>query len=107
MFQLFKRNFKAKTTVIGESRASQLDLNLPRRPEPDRNFSKGGRSFYFFDFDDNIAVLGTPTVVFNKANGRELILSSKEFAEHSGQIGRVGMYRDYEIRLEDAQGSFR
>lgn len=99
MLHLFKRPTQDKST--------QLDLGVPRRPEPDRNFSKGGRSFYFFDFDDNIAVLGTPTVIFNKETGRELILSSKEFAEHSGYIGKAGVYRDYEIRLDDENGSFR
>jgi hypothetical protein len=115
MFQLFKRNFKSKIVGVAHGRPDhitqdsnvQLNLNLPRRTEPDRNFSKGGRSFYFFDFDDNIAVLSTPSVIFHKVTGHELALSSKEFAEHSGHIGKLGMYRDYEIRAEGLNGSFR
>lgn len=80
---------------------------MHRTPEPDRNAEHGGRSFYFFDFDDNIAVLTTPTIIFNKATGREVLLSSKEFAEHSAQIGKAGVYRDYEIRMDDDNGTFR
>lgn len=98
--RLFKR------TQIPETK-TQLDLGVTRSIEPDRNYDRGGRSFYFFDFDDNIAVLTTPTIIFNKATGREVALSSKEFAEHGAQIGKSGVYRDYEIRMDDSNGTFR
>lgn len=86
---------------------SQLELSIRREPEVDRNFNKGGRSFYFFDFDDNIANLSTPTYIFHKATGKEIRLSSREFGEHSGQIGKTGVFKDFEIRIDDEKGSFR
>ncbi|HND85478.1 MAG TPA: hypothetical protein PLU50_06700, partial [Pseudobdellovibrionaceae bacterium] len=64
--------------------------------EPDRNFQFGGRSFYFFDFDDNIAVLGTPLVLFHRDTRQELLVSSAEFAGIQSKIGREGIYREYE-----------
>lgn len=85
----------------------QLDLGINRPAEADRNFAKGGRSFYFFDFDDNIAVLSTPTVIFHKNTGHEILLSTREFGEQSQHIGKRGPYRDYEIRFDDQTGSFR
>ncbi|MFN9067243.1 MAG: hypothetical protein ACK5V3_08450, partial [Bdellovibrionales bacterium] len=54
----------------------QLELGLQRAREMDRNFHLGGRSFYFFDFDDNIAFLPTPLVVFDKKTGAEHYLTS-------------------------------
>ncbi len=89
------------------SRMKQMELGLERVPEPDRNFAKGGRSFYFFDFDDNVAFLTTAAYVFHKETGKELRLSSREFAEHSGQFGKSGIYKDYEVRYDEATGTFR
>jgi hypothetical protein len=86
---------------------SQLELRIGREYELDRNFSKGGRSFYFFDFDDNIAILTTPIFVFHKDTGIELSLTSREFSEASRFIGHVGPYKDYEVRFDDDLGSFR
>ena len=86
---------------------AQLELGIERPLEQDRNFDKGGRSFYFFDFDDNIAILSTTTYVFHRETGEEKALSTREFGEHSGTIGRSGPYKDYEIRFDDASGSFR
>ena len=54
----------------------QLELGHTHLKEPDRNYRQGGRSFYFFDFDDNIAFLSTSLVLFHKQNGEELFLSS-------------------------------
>ena len=85
----------------------QLELPLKRAYEPDRNFKDGGRSFYFFDFDDNIAFLSTPIFVFHKETGAELSLSSHEFAQHSQWIGEKGPYKDYQVNLCDHTGSFR
>jgi hypothetical protein len=86
---------------------TQLELGIQRQEETDRNFSKGGRSFYFFDFDDNIAVLSTAIFIFHKNTNQELQLSSHEFGEHSRDIGQRGIYKDYEIRIDDEHGSFR
>ena len=86
---------------------TQLELGLQRHFEKDRNFDKGGRSFYFFDFDDNIAILASTIVIFHKDSGQEVQLSSSEFSEHSRDIGVRGLYGNYEIRWDDRLGSFR
>jgi len=86
---------------------SQLELNLGRVMEKDRNFHLGGRSFYFFDFDDNIALLGTPCILFHKVTGEELLVSSGDWAKIQKEIGKSGFYRDYEISYDDEFGSFR
>jgi hypothetical protein len=52
-----------------DQKKSQLELGETRKREPDRNLHRGGRSFYFFDFDDNIAFLTTPLILFHKDNG--------------------------------------
>jgi hypothetical protein len=85
----------------------QLELGETRAKEPDRNYFRGGRSFYFFDFDDNIAYLTTPLVLFHKKSGEELFLSSSEWALHHAEIGKSGPFVEYEIRYEDDIGSFR
>jgi len=85
----------------------QLELGIHRVPEKDRNYHLGGRSFYFFDFDDNIAYLSTPLVIFHRETGSEVFLSSGDWALNHAQIGRSGIYRDYEIRFDDKTGSFR
>lgn len=86
----------------------QMELEIRRQREPDRNFDRGGRSFYFFDFDDNVAFLSTPIFIFHKKTGRELSLSSGEFAEHSARIGKLGTYEDFQVNFDDEEnGSFR
>lgn len=75
--------------------------------EADRNFNKGGRSFYFFDFDDNIAVLATPVYIFHRTTGKELALTSQQFAEIHSQIGKPGPFADYQVDLDDHKGTFR
>lgn len=90
-----------------QSRLSQLELEIQRQQEPDRNFFKGGRSFYFFDFDDNVAFLSTPTFVFHKDSGQERRLSSGEFARESRNIGRRGLFKDYRIDYNEQTGTFR
>jgi len=98
---------RSRSTTNDSEPKAQLDLGIRREFEFDRNFSKGGRSFYFFDFDDNIAILTTPIFIFHKQTGLELKLSSREFAEAGRQIGFVGPYREYEVRFDDETGSFR
>lgn len=85
---------------------TQLELPLARNREPDRNFDRGGRSFYFFDFDDNVAFLTTPMYLFHREDGREIQISSREFAQQSQFIGRTGPFADYLIQPEEG-GSFR
>ena len=59
---------------------SQLELPISRPRVPDRNADKGGRSFYFFDFDDNVMRLNTCIYIFNRRTGAELPLSTRRFA---------------------------
>lgn len=86
---------------------SQMELDLQRPTENDRNFHLGGRSFYFFDFDDNVAYLTTPIVIFNKETGAEKTLSSGEWARYHQQIGKSGAFKNYFIDYDDTNGSFR
>lgn len=86
---------------------AQLELPIARDIVPDRNADKGGRSFYFFDFDDNVAFLSTPILIFHKVTGRELRLSSGEFAQVHRHVGKLGPYADYCIKLDDQRGTFR
>ncbi len=85
----------------------QLELGITREKENDRNYHLGGRSFYFFDFDDNVVFLTTPLVLFHKNTGDELKISSGDFAQEHSRIGESGPYRDYEIRWDDSTGTFR
>ncbi|MEN0058397.1 MAG: hypothetical protein AAGB31_06145 [Bdellovibrio sp.] len=85
----------------------QLELGINRAPEKDRNFHLGGRSFYFFDFDDNIAFLTTPLILFHKKDRSEVQISSGDFAQHHTTIGVSGVYADYEIDYCDMTGTFR
>jgi hypothetical protein len=82
-----------------------FDMLIPK--ETDRNFHLGGRSFYFFDLDDNVAFLSTSIIVFHKTTGEELALSSGEFAHENKNIGVSGPYADFFINYNDANGSFR
>lgn len=85
----------------------QLELGIAREKERDRNFHLGGRSFYFFDFDDNVAHLTTPLFLFHKITGEELRVSSGEFAQIHTQIGKPGPYENYEFHYDDETGTFR
>lgn len=82
-----------------------FDFDIPK--EYDRNFHLGGRSFYFFDFDDNVAYLSTPIIIFHKKTGAEIALSSGEFAHENKDIGKAGRFADYFMDFNDAKGSFR
>jgi hypothetical protein len=88
-------------------RKTQLEFNINKEQEKDRNYSIGGRSFYFFDFDDNIACLTTPLILFHKETNQELALSSQEWASVHHQIGKTGRYKNYEIRFCDKTGTFK
>lgn len=106
---MVKRTLRSlkKITTPKEGSASQLELNISREREDDRNLHLGGRSFYFFDFDDNVAFLSTPLIIFHKETKEELVLTSGEFASHHAKIGNAGPYKDYYIDFCDATGTFR
>lgn len=87
--------------------STQLELGLNREKQHDRNFHIGGRSFYFFDFDENIAFLSTPSFVFHRETRHEVQLSSREFITHANQFGKSGPYKDYVIDLDPQKGTFR
>ncbi|MEK2644535.1 hypothetical protein [Bdellovibrio sp. BCCA] len=89
------------------SRKGQLELGINRAPEKDRNFHLGGRSFYFFDFDDNIAFLTTPLILFHKNDRSEVQISSGDFAQYHQSIGKSGPYADYQLDFCDMTGTFR
>ena len=86
---------------------AQMEMELQRPIENDRNHHLGGRSFYFFDFDDNVAYLTTPIVIFNKKTGAEKNLSSGEWAHYHSTIGKSGPFKNYYIDYDDEVGSFR
>ncbi len=85
----------------------QLRLPIARQRFPDRNLHKGGRSFYFFDFDDNVMSLATPIYIFEHGSGREVALSTGHFAQVSHLIGKPGPYANFYVDLDDTSGSFR
>ncbi|MDX9730575.1 MAG: hypothetical protein RBT63_02285 [Bdellovibrionales bacterium] len=85
----------------------QLELPIGREVVRDRNADRGGRSFYFFDFDDNVAFLATPIILFEKDTGRELRVSSGEYAQIHRNVGKPGAYENYEMINDDRVGSFR
>ncbi|MGE3975882.1 MAG: hypothetical protein AB7F59_15260 [Bdellovibrionales bacterium] len=86
---------------------SQLELEIQRSQEPDRNHQKGGRSFYFFDFDDNVAFLSTKIYLFHQDSGEQIAVSTADYAQNGKLVGKQGLFKDYNIRLCDETGSFR
>lgn len=103
--QLKRRVFSFKGDT--SPHPTQLELGIGRPRENDRNYAQGGRSFYFFDFDDNVAFLATPIYVFHKNDQRQLAISSQEFAKESLNIGVRGSLKEYEVILDDQLGTFR
>lgn len=94
-------------TTLKNKNPGQLTFDMLIPKESDRNFHLGGRSFYFFDFDDNVAFLSTPIIIFHKFTGVEVALSSAEFAHENSHIGKSGPYKDYFLEFNDVNGSFR
>lgn len=88
------------------SSSRQLELGIERSKEKDRNAHLGGRSFYFFDFDDNVAFLTTSIVLFHKETKQEKAISSGEWARENLRIGQAGPFQEYDIRWDD-HGTFR
>ncbi len=86
---------------------SQLELPIIRETTPDRNHAKGGRSFYFFDFDDNVIHLPTSLYLFEKNSNLQKEVSTREFAQISHLIGNTAPWEKFEIRIDEQTGSFR
>jgi hypothetical protein len=97
-----KKNHKKTIPSKGQL---TFDMLVPKKN--DRNFHLGGRSFYFFDFDDNVAFLSTPIIIFHKKTNRELVITSGDFALQNKFIGTDGPYADYFMDFNDLTGSFR
>ena len=95
-------SYPAKGQIKGQL---SFDFIVPKKD--DRNLQLGGRSFYFFDFDDNVAYLSTPIILFHKKTGAELQISSGDFAENHKDIGKTGKFADYIMEFNDEVGSFR
>lgn len=97
----------SRKTTRRPANLAQLEFSFERPKERDRNFHLGGKSFYFFDFDDNVAYLSTPILIFHKKTGQELTLTSGQFAKANKTIGVSGPYKDYYLDFNDESGSFR
>jgi len=88
--------------------SGQVALPIQFLREYDRNFEKGGRSFYFFDFDDNVVHLPTKIILFKKGSLQEKAVSTTDFALFSYFLGQKGSFwEDYFIDENPASGSFR
>jgi hypothetical protein len=106
-FRALTESEKQTSFLAPPPKTGQLELAIGRELTRDRHADFGGRSFYFFDFDDNIAFLSTSTFIFHKQTGQELKLSSGEFAQVHRFVGKSGQYADYRIDLCDRTGTFR
>lgn len=89
--------------------SGQVPLVPHNHKELDRNFAKGGRSFYFFDFDDNVIHLGTQIVLFHRHRAEEREVSTQAYATISNLVGKAGSeWEDFEFRLDPGpESSFR
>lgn len=106
-FELLKTGEKPSRLVTPPPTKGQLELPIEREVIQDRNADKGGRSFYFFDFDDNVAFLTTPIVIFHKETGGEHMLSSTEYAQVHRDVGHRGPYSEFKLDFCDVKGTFR
>ena len=88
--------------------SGQVPLPIDVFREPDRNFEKGGRSFYFFDFDDNVIHLSTKIVLFNKKDNSEIAVSTSDYTSVHHLLGKPGTWEHFELRMSDPhRGSYR
>jgi hypothetical protein len=87
--------------------SGQLTLPIEFLREPDRNFEKGGRSFYFFDFDDNIIHLPTTIVLMDTSTGQEKSISTQQYAEISNQVGQPGPWQNFKLNPAASYRNFR
>ena len=89
------------------AQTSPPPLTHKKRGEDKRSLLARAKSFYFFDFDDNILFLPTPIIIFKKDTGEEKYLSSSQWAKHHDTIGKQGPFKDYFLEYNDQTGSFR
>lgn len=82
----------------------QMELPIPTKRARDRNFEMGGRSFYFFDFDDNIVHLETKIIVFNVITGAEKEVSTTDYPKVHPLLGKKGSEWEHYSALEEASG---
>ncbi len=95
--------------MTDDSKGSKGQLNLPIQffRELDRNFYKGGRSFYFFDLDDNLLHLPTNIVLFAKKDNSLKEVSTAEFAEIKEDLENPkSPWFEYEARFANGFNSF-
>lgn len=87
--------------------SQQQRLPLPHNVHPDRNADKGGKSFYFFDLDENIFHVNSAHYVFHKESKVMLEVPGRIFWQDFDNIGRSGFLKDYEVIADDENGSFQ
>lgn len=108
MIKILKNLKNIKQARLAKNPNDQLELGFERLPEKDRNFDRGGRSFYFFDFDDNVATLSTTIIIFHKETREEIYLSSMEYYQVKPLVGVPGTaYENYCFDYNDEVGSYR
>ena len=59
--------------------------------------NKEPKSFYIFDFDDNIIHTRSSSYIYHKETGEEVTLSSQDYVKHRTSVGVSGIYKDYYI----------
>lgn len=64
------------------------------------------KSFYIFDFDDNIIHTDSQTYLFHKETGEEIGLSSGDWISARHEVGKTGPYENYEV-IDKPMGSYR
>lgn len=84
----------------------------PARPSPriiasTDTLTQGQITAFDFDWDDNIFFMPTKIVLFKKGTHEEVEVSTAEFAHIRTEVGKTGRWADYEMRNDDATGSFR
>jgi len=95
------------TTDNSGASKGQLTLPINFFRELDRNFHKGGRSFYFFDLDDNVLHLPTTIVLFSKKNNSIKEVSTSEFADLKKELENPkSPWFSFEARFNSTHNSF-
>ena len=69
--------------------------------------NRKSKSFYFFDFDDNIMFLSTPIFVKSQKTGEVKEVSTSKFAEIRMDLGNVETWKDFAWMLPLLIGLFR
>lgn len=67
------------------------------------------RSFYFFDFDDNIMFLPTPIYILNTETGETMGVSTGEFANIQPLLGKPGKHESFStfsVTIKGIRGSY-